>query len=80
MLVIRVRDNTVPDIWLSERRVTLTDAASGAVQAGMGWSASSQLYLPRLVGIGEQGSDVLLSQDIKSSSDGCVANKASGTN
>ena len=66
---IRVRDNTVPDIWLSDRRVTLTDNASGAVQAGMGWASTSQVYLPRLVGIGEQGSDVLLSQDIKGSSD-----------
>ena len=31
------------------------------------WAA--QLYLPRLIGIGEPGSDVLISQDIKGSSD-----------
>ncbi len=66
---IRVRDTTVPDIWLSDRRVTLTDNASGAVQSAMGWASGSQLYLARLVGIGEPGSDVLLSQDIKGSSD-----------
>jgi hypothetical protein len=28
-----------------------------------------QLYLPRLIGIGEPGSDVLISQDIKGTSD-----------
>ena len=69
LIHIRVREAAVPDIWLSDRRVTLTDAASGAVAAAMGWSASSQLYLPRVTGIGEQGSDVLISQDIKGSSD-----------
>jgi hypothetical protein len=66
---IRVREQAVPDIWLSDRRVTLSDNAGGAVQAAMGWQASSQLYLPRLIGIGESGSDVLISQDIKGSSD-----------
>ena len=69
LLHIRVRETAVPDIWLSDRRVTLTDNASGAVKTAMGWSAASQLYLPRLTGIGEPGSDVLLSQDIKGSSD-----------
>src|SRR5580700_10901975 len=49
---IRVRETAVPDIWLSDRRVTLTDAAGGVVAAALGWQASSQLYLPRLVGIG----------------------------
>ena len=41
------------DIFLSDRRVTV----------------GGQLYLPRLVGIGEAGSDVLISQDIKGASD-----------
>jgi hypothetical protein len=50
---IRVREAAVPDIYLSDRRVTV----------------GSQLYLPRLIGIGETGSDVLISQDIKGSSD-----------
>jgi hypothetical protein len=30
---------------------------------------TGQLYLPRLIGIGEPGSDVLISQDIKGTSD-----------
>src|SRR5579884_4303801 len=66
---IRVREQAVPDIWLSDRRVILSDNAGGDVQAVMGWQASTQLYLPRLIGIGESGSDVLISQDIKGSSD-----------
>jgi hypothetical protein len=50
---IRVRESAVADIYLSDRRVTVGD----------------QLHLPRLVGIGEPGSDVLISQDIKGASD-----------
>jgi hypothetical protein len=50
---IRVRESSVADIYLSDRRVTVGD----------------QLYLPRLIGIGEAGSDVLISQDIKGASD-----------
>ena len=50
---IRVRESAVPDIYLSDRRVTV----------------GGQLYLPRLTGIGEPGSDVLISQDIKGTSD-----------
>ena len=41
------------EIYLSDRRVTV----------------GGQLYLPRLVAIGEAGSDVLISQDIKGASD-----------
>lgn len=50
---IRVRESEVPDIYLSDRRVTV----------------GGQLYLPRLIGMGEPGSDVIISQDIKGSSD-----------
>lgn len=50
---IRVRETAVPDIYVSDRRVTV----------------GGQLYLPRLIGIGEPGSDVLISQDIKGTSD-----------
>src|SRR5579871_3196673 len=50
---IRVRESAVADIYLSDRRVTV----------------GGQLYLPRLIGIGEPGSDVLISQDIKGTSD-----------
>jgi hypothetical protein len=53
LLHIRVRESAVADIYLSDRRVTV----------------GGQLYLPRLVGIGESGSDVLISQDIKGTSD-----------
>src|SRR5271168_749130 len=53
LLHIRVRESAVPDIYLSDRRVTL----------------GGQLYLPRLIAIGELGSDVLISQDIKGTSD-----------
>ena len=69
LIHIRVRETAVPDIWLSDRRVTVTDNAGGAIQAAMGWAGSSQTYIPRLTGIGEQGSDVLISQDIRGSSD-----------
>jgi hypothetical protein len=50
---IRVRESAVPDIYLSDRRVTV----------------GGQLYLPRVLGIGEQGSDVIISQDIKGTAD-----------
>src|SRR5579883_3476294 len=50
---IRVRESAVSDIYLSDRRLTV----------------GGQLYLPRLTGIGEPGSDVLISQDIKGASD-----------
>jgi hypothetical protein len=50
---IRVREQAVPDIYLSDRRCTV----------------GGQLYLPRLTGMGEQGSDVIISQDIKGSAD-----------
>ncbi len=53
LIHIRVREQAVPDIYLSDRRVTV----------------GGQLYLPRLIGIGEPGSDVIISQDIKGSSD-----------
>ena len=39
-----MRESAVPDIYLSDRRVTV----------------GGQLYLPRLTGIGEPGSDVLI--------------------
>jgi hypothetical protein len=53
LLHIRVRETAVPDIYLSDRRVTV----------------GGQLYIPRLIGIGEAGSDVLISQDIKGTAD-----------
>jgi len=49
---IRVRESAVSDIYLPDRRVTV----------------GGQLYLPRLAGIGEPGSEVLISQDIKGTS------------
>lgn len=67
LIHIRPRETAVPDIYLSDRRVTLS--GSGGVQASMGWASTSQTYLPRLVGIGEQGSDVILAQDIKGTAD-----------
>jgi len=53
LIHIRVRESPVTDIYLSDRRVTVGE----------------QLYLPRLIGIGEPGSDVLISQDIKGTAD-----------
>ncbi len=50
---IRVREQAVPDIYLSDRRVTV----------------GGQLYLPRLLGIGEPGSDVLITQNISGAAD-----------
>jgi hypothetical protein len=64
-----VREAAVPDIWISDRRCTLLDNASGAVQSAMGWPTSSQLYLPRVLGLGEPGSDTIISQDIKGTAD-----------
>ena len=50
---VRVAEAAVPDIFLSDRRVTV----------------DGQLYLPRLLRIGESGSDVLMSQTIDGSTD-----------
>lgn len=50
---IRVRESAVPDIYLSDRRVKV----------------GGQLYLPRIAGMGEPGSDAIVSQDVKGSSD-----------
>ena len=43
----------MPDIYLSDRRCTV----------------GGQLYLPRVLGLGEPGSDVIISQDIKGTAD-----------
>ncbi len=53
LIHIQVRESAVPPIYLSDRRVTV----------------GGQRYLPRLIGMGEPGSDVILSQDIKGTSD-----------
>ena len=53
LLHIRVREAAVPDIYLSDRRVTV----------------GGQLYLPRLQNIGEPGSDTLISQSISGAAD-----------
>ena len=50
---IRVGEAAVPDIFLSDRRVTV----------------DGNLYQPRLLRVGEPGSDVLMSQSIDGSSD-----------
>lgn len=50
---IRVRESAVPDMYFSDRRCII----------------GSQLYVPRLINIGEPGSDVLLTQDINGTAD-----------
>jgi hypothetical protein len=50
---IRVREGAVPDIYLSDRRCTV----------------GGQLYLPRLLNLGEPGSDVIVSQSISGAAD-----------
>jgi hypothetical protein len=50
---IRVRETAVPDIYLSDRRCTV----------------GGQLYLPRVLGLGEPGSDTIISQDIRGTAD-----------
>src|ERR1022692_3261840 len=50
---IKVRESAVADIFLSDRRCTI----------------GSQLYLPRVLGLGEPGSEVIVSQDIKGTAD-----------
>jgi hypothetical protein len=53
LVQIRVRESAVPDIFLSDRRCTI----------------GGQLYQPRLIGMGEPGGDVLMSQDISGKAD-----------
>lgn len=53
LIHIRVLDPAVPDIYLSDRRVTI----------------GGQLYLPRLLNMGEPGGDTIISQDIKGAAD-----------
>ena len=53
LIHIKVVDPAVPDIYLSDRRVTI----------------GSQLYLPRVLSLGEPGTDTILSQDLKGSAD-----------
>jgi hypothetical protein len=53
LIKIRVAEGAVSDIFLSDRRVTV----------------GGQLYLPRLLQIGEPNSDVLVSQSIDGSTD-----------
>lgn len=50
---IKVRESAVSDIYLSDRRCTV----------------GGQQYLPRLLNLGEPGSDAIMSQDIKGSAD-----------
>jgi hypothetical protein len=50
---IRVREAAVPEIYLSDRRCTV----------------GGQLYLPRVLGLGEPGLDVIISQDIRGTAD-----------
>ena len=50
---IKVRNPAVPDIYLSDRRCTV----------------GSHLYLPRLLNIGEPGSDILLTQSLDGRAD-----------
>jgi len=53
LIHIKVRDPAVPDIYLSDRRVTV----------------GGQLYLPRVLNLGEPGSDTIMSQDISGRAD-----------
>jgi hypothetical protein len=53
MLHIRVKDLSVPDIYLSDRRCVI----------------GSQQYLPRVLSLGEPGSNVILTQDIRGRAD-----------
>jgi hypothetical protein len=59
---IRVLDAEVPDILLSDRRVTIRDSR------GEGDPVDS-LYLPRLLRVGEPGGGALVTQSIDGSSD-----------
>jgi len=53
LVKIRVLDSAVPDIYLSDRRVTI----------------GTQLYLPRLLRMNEPGSDAIVTQSIDGSTD-----------
>jgi hypothetical protein len=57
---IRVLDSAVPDILLSDRRVTIRDTRVGS---------TDYLYLPRLLRVGEPGASALMTQSIDGSSD-----------
>ena len=61
LIHIKVRDPGVPDLYLSDRRCTV---------AGFpGAPNNPQLFLPRVLDIGEAGSSVIMSQDISGKSD-----------
>jgi hypothetical protein len=53
LIRIRVRNLSVPDIYLSDRRVIV----------------NNQLYLPRLLNMGEPGTDVVMSQSLSGAAD-----------
>ena len=59
---IRVLDADVPDILLSDRRVTIRDSRGGGAPV-------DYLYLPRLLEVGEPGAGVMITQNIDGSSD-----------
>ncbi|MCX6627721.1 MAG: hypothetical protein NTW28_08845 [Candidatus Solibacter sp.] len=59
---IRVLDSDVPDILLSDRRVTIRDSRGGG-------DPVDYLYLPRLLEVGEPGAGVMITQNIDGSSD-----------
>jgi hypothetical protein len=58
---IRVLDPGVPDILLSDRRVTIRDSRAGP--------PVDSVYLPRLLRVGETGGGALVTQSIDGSSD-----------
>ena len=53
LLHIKVRDPAVPDVYLSDRRCTV----------------AGQLYLPRVLSIGESGTDTIFTQQISGAAD-----------
>ena len=59
---IQVLDEDVPDILLSDRRVTIRDSRGGGAPI-------DYLYLPRLLRVGEPGGGALVTQSIDGSSD-----------
>lgn len=62
LIHIRVIDSTIPDIYLSDRNVTIT--GTGSVPSTMGWGSGSQQYQPRIV---TGNNDYILSQSISTS-------------
>jgi hypothetical protein len=62
LIHIRVLDSSVADVWLSDRRLTLIGILPPGIPSGT-------TYLPRVTEIGDPGTGIIMSQDIRGKAD-----------